>query len=246
MSDSEELPQEFLAKLRAVTHKRARVVIEHILEHGYITTEDLVKTYGYNHPPRAARDVREQGIPLITFRVKSSDGRSIAAYKFGDLSDIEEGRLGGRQVFARHLKDALFAAQEGKCAICVGKFEKRYLQVDHRIPYAIAGDIDHFDRDTNDYMLLCTACNRAKSWSCEHCPNWQTKSANICSQCYWAYPHEYTHIALREIRRTDLLWDSEDIIIYNSLIEAARKARITIPDYVKKIIKEHFSDTQED
>jgi hypothetical protein len=65
--------------LENISNKRARIVIEHILENGFITTEKLEKQYGYNHPPRAARDVRESGIPLETFRVKDSEGRSIAA-----------------------------------------------------------------------------------------------------------------------------------------------------------------------
>jgi hypothetical protein len=46
-------------------------VIDHILQYGFITTEDLENTYGYNHPPRAARDVREAGIPLETFKVSA-------------------------------------------------------------------------------------------------------------------------------------------------------------------------------
>ena len=242
MTSQEELPEGLLEKLLAVTNKRAKIVIKHILEYGYITTEDLEKTYGYSHPPRAARDVREQGIPLKTFRVKSSDGRSIAAYKFGNLEDMEGERLGGRRVFAKNLRNDLFNGQERKCAICTGKFEKRYLQIDHRIPYEIAGDIDHLNKEAKDYMLLCAACNRAKSWSCEHCPNWQTKSSKICSQCYWAYPDEYTHIALREVRRIDILWDEEEILIYNELKEAAQKAHFAVPDYVKQIIKEYFFD----
>jgi hypothetical protein len=89
--------------LAAITNKRARIVIEHILEHGFITTEDLEKKYGYNHPPRAARDVREAGIPLETYRVQSSDGRSIAAYKFGNPSDIRQQRLQGRITFPKFL-----------------------------------------------------------------------------------------------------------------------------------------------
>lgn len=243
MSKREELPKDFLGKLLAVTNKRAKVVIDHILEHGYITTEDLEKTYGYNHPPRAARDVREQGIPLKTFRVKSSDGRSIAAYKFGNLEDIKGGSLGGRKVFAKDLKDSLYVTQEGKCSVCSGTFEKRYFQIDHRIPYEISGDLNHLERDPEDYMLLCAACNRAKSWSCEHCPNWETKSPKICSLCYWSYPHDYTHIALREIRRTDIIWNDDEIPVYEQLKEAALKSHATVPDYVKKVIREHFSDT---
>jgi hypothetical protein len=59
----EKCSRAFLTQLKAVTNKRARIVIDHILEHGFITTEELETQYGYKHPPRAARDVRGQGIP---------------------------------------------------------------------------------------------------------------------------------------------------------------------------------------
>ena len=74
-------PPEFLKLLKSVDCKRPKTVIEHILEHGQITTEELKNTYGYNHPPRAIRDVREQGIPIEMFRVTGSDARKIAAYR---------------------------------------------------------------------------------------------------------------------------------------------------------------------
>lgn len=66
------LPREFMKKCKAVTAKRPRTVIDHILKYGHITTEELKEKYGYNHPPRAARDVKEQGIPLEMFRVTGS------------------------------------------------------------------------------------------------------------------------------------------------------------------------------
>ena len=108
-------PQKQLIRklLKSISNKRARIVIEHILKHGHITTEELEKKYGYNHPPRAARDVREAGIPLETFRVSSSDKRSIAAYKFGDLTQIREGRLQGRRTFPKKFKDELLTNSEG-------------------------------------------------------------------------------------------------------------------------------------
>jgi len=90
-----ELPEDFLKKVKSVTAKRAKTVIDHILEHGYITTEELSEKYGYDHPPRAARDVREQGIPLETFRVTGTHGRKIGAYRFGDPTKIKGGKLGG-------------------------------------------------------------------------------------------------------------------------------------------------------
>ena len=78
----QKLPKTFIEKLRSVTAKRPKTVIYHILKNGFVTTEEL-KDLGYAHAPRAARDVRELGIPLETFRVKGSDGKSIAAYRFG-------------------------------------------------------------------------------------------------------------------------------------------------------------------
>ena len=81
-------PKKFLDLLESVTAKRPKTVIQHILQHGYVTSEELKNTYGYNHPPRAVRDVREYGIPLVTYRVTGSDGRKIAAYKFGNGNSV--------------------------------------------------------------------------------------------------------------------------------------------------------------
>ena len=36
-----QFPQSFLDKLNSVTNKRPATVIQHILKHGYITTEEL-------------------------------------------------------------------------------------------------------------------------------------------------------------------------------------------------------------
>jgi len=52
-------PLKFLKKLKTIKKKRAKTVIDHIVKKGFITTEELEKKYEYNHPPRAARDVRE-------------------------------------------------------------------------------------------------------------------------------------------------------------------------------------------
>ena len=83
-----DLPQDFIDVLNAVTNKRARFVIDTILKNGYCSTEDL-KNGGYEHAPRAARDVRELGIPLQTFKIKDSAGKNIAAYKFGSWENAK-------------------------------------------------------------------------------------------------------------------------------------------------------------
>ncbi len=227
--------------LEHISNKRARIVIEHILEHEFITTEQLEKQYGYNHPPRAARDVRELGIPLETFRVKDSAGRTIAAYRFGNLQQIRRDRLDGRQTFPKKFRDALYLQSDKKCLICNGIFEQRYLQVDHRIPYEIVGEMPN-SLSAENFMLVCSSCNRAKSWSCEHCPNWQNdKHSQICSTCYWASPQNYLHISLKEIRRTDILWSESEIELYEKLQQAADQTQFSMAEYIKKIIAKYFS-----
>ena len=137
---NKKLTRDFIKKCKAVTAKRPRTVIEHILKHGYITTEDLKEKYGYNHPPRAARDVKEHGIPLEMFRVTGSDGRKIGAYRFGDPKKARFSRLSGRTALAKELKEKLIRLYGSKCAIYLEEFDEKNLQIDHRIPFEVAGD----------------------------------------------------------------------------------------------------------
>lgn len=89
-------------------------------------------------------------------------------------------------------------------------------------------------------MLLSASANRAKSWSCEHCQNWKEKDKNNCLSCYWAYPESYKHVAMRDIRRLDLLWSENEVIEYDKLIEEASKVKENAPEYVKKILRKHL------
>lgn len=235
-------PAEFLKLLKSVEAKRPKTVIDHILKHGQITTEELKNIYGYNHPPRAIRDVREQGIPIQTFRVTGSDGRKIAAYKFGNPADVRSTQLSGRTAFSSNLKDALIDKHGARCNIYHEPFPVRELQIDHRIPFEIAGDSDNLSENVEDYMLLCASANRAKSWSCENCPNWKVKEISSCQTCYWAYPESYKHIATRDIRRLDLLWVEEEIVEYETLLEEAAKKQEEPPEYVKNVLRNHFKN----
>lgn len=165
----DDLPVDFVERCKSVTAKRPRTVIEHILNHGHITTEELRTLYGYSHPPRAARDVREHGIPLERYTVVGSDGRRIAAYRFGDPASTSIRRLGGRTALSKELKRKLIEEHGPKCFIYLEPLDEAQLQIDHRVPYEIAGDA--VSLNSRDFMLLCGSANRAKSWSCEHCEN---------------------------------------------------------------------------
>ena len=233
-------PTDFLKLLQSIEARRPKTVIEHILEYGQITTEELKNTYGYNHPPRAIRDVREQGIPIKMFRVTGSDGRKIAAYKFGDPSEVRAAQLSGRTAFSSKLKDALIETHGARCNIYLESFPVQELQIDHRVPFEIAGDNGALSESIDEYMLLCASANRAKSWSCENCPNWEIKGILACKTCYWAYPESYNHIAMRDIRRLDLLWSGEEVADYETLIEEAAKVQEEAPEYVKNVLRRHF------
>jgi len=231
------LPEWFIKKAKTVTAKRAKTVIDHILKHGHITTEELKTLYGYDHPPRAARDVREQGIPLETFRMAGTQGKNIAGYRFADPSKIRSGALSGRKVFSKEFKELLIKRSGCKCDVCLTEYEARYLQVDHRVPYEVGGEGGR-ESASDEFQLICGSCNRAKSWSCEHCTNWtDDKQVKSCQTCYWVSPEAYKHVALRPIRRLDVTWTGDETREYDQLARQAKKVDQPLPEFVKAVLR---------
>lgn len=230
--------KEFLELLSSVTAKRPRTVIEHILKHGYITSEDLKEAYGYNHPPRAIRDVRECGIPIITYRTKGKDGRSIAAYRFGNPESAGKSlsKASGRTALSKALKAALIEKYGPKCFIYLETLDESVLQVDHRIPYEIAGEQDGDNLDA--YMLLSPSANRAKSWTCEHCDNWREKDPDFCLHCFWAHPENYEHVAGRQERIITLVFTGNEIDDYEKLIHLSGEE--AAQDTIKGILHQYL------
>ena len=111
--------------------------------------------------------------------------------------------------------------------------------MDHRVPYEVGGEPE--TPTIKEYTLLCGSCNRAKSWSCEHCENWNTiLSAETCLTCYWANPDTYTHIAMQPIRRIDIAWMGEEVPEFDHLQQQAGQEEKTIQDYIKAILFKHL------
>lgn len=231
-----DYPKEFLDLCQSVTAKRPKTVITHILKHGQITTEELKNLYGYNHPPRAARDVKEHGIPIERITVVGTDGRKIAAYRFGDTTNLKVRCFDGRTGLSKQIKDALIAKYGCRCFIYLEEMPEAALQIDHRVPFEVAGESEAMSPE--DFMLLCGSANRAKSWSCEHCKNWRSqKDREVCLTCYWAYPENHTHVAMKQLRRVDLLWQGNDTEQYERLKADAAEAGMAIPDFVKEVLR---------
>jgi len=238
-----KFPKVILEKAKMVTGKRSRVVVDHILENGSITTEDL-ENYGYKHPPRAIRDVREQGLPLEMFWTKNSSGRKIAGYRFGNIEAIRHDRFEGRRILSKEFHEQVCGLHKSKCGICQTSYELRYLQLDHRVPYEVAGEPK--TRKIKEYMPLCGSCNRAKSWSCEHCANWlEKKDPTICLTCYWARPEDYDHVAIREMRRLDVVWEGKEVDDFEAVADAAKQTDEPMPEFVKRVLRRAFGREKE-
>lgn len=104
------------------------------------------------------------------------------------------------------------------------------------MPYEVAGESGNMSPD--EFMLLSGSANRAKSWSCEHCENWKNlKKRELCVSCYWAYPETHTHIALKPLRRVDLLWQGEETAQYERLKADAKNVGLELPEFVKDVLR---------
>lgn len=95
-------------------------------------------------------------------------------------------------------------------------------------------------------MLLCGSCNRAKSWSCEHCPNWrEVKSPDVCKTCYWGNPECYKHLALRKIRRADIVWSETEVECYEKLKLISQREETPLPEFIKSILASKVDSEEE-
>jgi len=84
---------------------------------------------------------------------------------------------------------------------------------------------------------------RAKSWDCEHCKNLlDSFDVDICRTCYWAYPENYTHVAMKEMRSINITWEGKEVKEYDRMENSCREDGKTVQDYLKSIVNELFSD----
>jgi hypothetical protein len=211
-------------------------VLKALLEKGSISTDEI-KELGYTHPPRAAADVKDLGIPIHSSRSKSASGRLMAVYSFGDPSQIQEGRA-KRAVFPKQFKKDLIERYGSIDCITGATLEERVLQIDHRIPFRIAGDEGLEELDVEKFMLLDGSSQRAKSWTCEHCSNMEVKDPAVCKTCFWAYPENYEHIATEPYRRVDVTWQNADVPVFDRAKTEADKLGISVAELIRRILRQ--------
>jgi hypothetical protein len=226
---ADKLPAALLKRIAEVTSKRPKTVLDRIVANGGISTDEL-KEIGYNHAPRAAADVRELGIKLKTTIVKNSTGGRMARYSFAD-EPLETNKQ-GRQQFPKKQRQELISDSNGRCDICSAE---NNLQIDHKIPYAIAGESDK--KQVKPYQVLCGSCNRTKSWSCEHCENMKLRDPAVCRSCYWADQTDYEHVAMRPERRIDVVWVGKETVDFDTLRKQADANGRTAAEEIKSLLQ---------
>lgn len=231
------VPRAVARQILKITSIRPLRVVCHILEHGQVSTEELTQLNGYNQPPRGAQDVKEYGIPLVTRTGKTSDGRRMAIYVLGSPEDVEAHKT-GRRAFPKATKELLVTELGERCCLCSAHLPGRMLQIDHRIPYRVAQEeLPPERQNAKTLMLLCNSCNRAKSWECERCDNYQEKDPGRCGTCYWSGCGDYTHVAMRPIRRLDVVWQGDDVQVHDRLREMAGEAGVDVGRLARDILK---------
>jgi hypothetical protein len=216
-----------------LTSKRARIVLERILKDGSISTDEL-RQMGYSHPPRAAQDLKEAGVALRTVFTKRhpKTGNRMGSYVLDAPAPITEESFSGRGALPKNLEDKLYEAHGVCCNMDGFEHGRRVLQADHRIPFLVGGDPDGFD--VGDWQVLCASHQRKKSFECENCGNSETRDLEQCRSCFWAFPEDYSHVALRDERRVTVIWAGEEVEEYERLKDGARQRGLDIPTLVRE------------
>lgn len=70
------------------------------------------------------------------------------------------------------------------------------------------------------------------------------KKPTVCAECYWASPQDYQHIALRLVRRLDVVWEQAETTVYDRLNECVQMKQEDLTDYVKAALKEHLGESE--
>lgn len=229
-----KLPPEFSVRIKTVTNKRARLVLDRIAKNGSVTTEEL-KEIGYDHPPRARMDAIDLGFPMKTTRVKSRNGKkTIASYAFDLTGKLGEQGKSGRVAFPKKQRETIIAEAGHKCELCGAGHD---LQVDHRVPYQVAGE--SLKNQSKPYMALDGSCNRRKSWECEHCQNFmKDRKVCVCQQCYWANPAEHTHVAMQQVRCVDVVFQGKECTAFDEFRAVCERKGQTVAGGLKELLQQ--------
>jgi len=63
------------------------------------------------------------------------------------------------------------------------------------------------------------------------------RDIEFCKSCYYAFPEHYEHIAGKQEKKIELIFENEDIDTYNKIIEIADEHRLSKKDLIKRLLQ---------
>ena len=228
-----DLPESFIKKAKAVTAKRAKTVIDHILKHGHITTEELKNLYGYNHPPRAVRDVREQGIPLETFRMHGQRQPKPRGLPLRRPFQDSAGTLAGRKCFCKEFRERHWSNVTAASVACVLTTPSPCMQstIGAHMKWVAGGGVRHRGFNLDGGLMRQVLVLRALQQL-----DGETGPEGSYDVLFGASPASYRHIAMRPVRRLELVWTEQEVAGFDKLSKAAQKRGMPLPDFIKTLL----------
>ncbi len=226
--------KEYVELVYPYATKRAKWAIDELLSNGSLTSSEMLE-FGHMHPARVICDVRDQGIPVETTTI-FEQGKRYASYKLGKAKDINRAKFGGRKTIPTCIKHILVARNGMQCQLSKATLQSTDLEVDHRIPFALAGEPKH-PKCPSNYMLLSRSMQMKKSKECAGCPNLKKlNSVDNCNECYWASPEHYTHKAMRQEQVTSINWTDKDAISLAKIRELALSHGLSVESLIKNTL----------
>ena len=124
---------------------RPKRVLEYLLKKGEVSTYQLGKL-GYDQPPRAAMDLKDIGVKLVTKSSKHpKTGNRMVIYMLDD--DQSNTFAPGRKAFPKNFKQEIIDRDDSKCILCDKLYSSRFLQIDHKIPFILGGEDEELNSD---------------------------------------------------------------------------------------------------
>lgn len=59
----------------------------------------------------------------------------------------------------------------------------------------------------------------------------------FCKSCYYAFPEHYEHIAGKQEKKIELVFENDDIDIYNKIVEIADEHSLSSKDVIKRLLQ---------
>jgi hypothetical protein len=65
----------------------------------------------------------------------------------------------------------------------------------------------------------------------------------VCKTCFWAFPEDYEHIAMQQIRRSDVIWQNGDVPVHDRLKAEAKRRHTTVAEILRTLARQRDKDS---